>query len=307
MTHFPGVTTVVPTHDRPELMQRAVRSVLEQDYEGDVEVIVVFDACEPFDPPLDVPPGRKVRVMTNERSRGLAGARNTGILAASHDYVAFLDDDDHWLPGKLMAQMERFADAEPPVLVGSAMRVDDGRRLFDRLVPRERVRHQDLLRDRMAGLHSSTFVFRRDALLGPIGLVDEELPGSYGEDYDLLLRTSQVGSILVVNRPLVQVRWAGVGHSYFFGQWLAYAAGLEYLLGRHPGFRQDSRALGRICGQIAFARAAGGERRRALGWVGRSLNQDVRQKKAWLALGIALRLLPAGFVVSAVQRRGKGI
>jgi hypothetical protein len=298
---------VVPTHDRPELMQRAVRSVLEQDYEGDVEVIVVFDACEPFDPPLDVPPGRKVRVMTNERSRGLAGARNTGILAASHDYVAFLDDDDHWLPGKLMAQMERFADAEPPVLVGSAMRVDDGRRLFDRLVPRERVRHQDLLRDRMAGLHSSTFVFRRDALLGPIGLVDEELPGSYGEDYDLLLRTSQVGSILVVNRPLVQVRWAGVGHSYFFGQWLAYAAGLEYLLGRHPGVRQDNQALGRICGQIAFARAAGGEHRRALGWVGKSLNQDVRQKKAWLALGIALRLLPARFVVSAVQRRGKGI
>jgi len=302
---LPAVTAVVPTHNRPEMMQRAVQSILDQDYDADVEVIVVFDACEPFDPPVDVPARRKVRTVVNGRSRGLAGARNTGIDAASFDYVAFLDDDDYWLPGKLSAQMERFTEPEPPVLVGTAMMVDDGERTFDRLVPVEDVTYDALLRDRMAGLHSSTFVFDRAALTGPVGMVDESLPGGYGEDYDLLLRTAEVGRISVVNRPLVSVTWAG--QSYFFGRWGAYADGLEYLLARHPRFAEDRPSMARLCGQIAFARAAHGQRRAAWPWIARSLRNDVRELRSWLAAGIALRVLSAPWVVRQVQKRGKGI
>lgn len=307
----PAVTVVIPTHNRPQLMQRAAESVLEQHYAGEIEVVIVFDACDPFDPPVALPEGRKLRTTVNERSRGLAGARNTGILAASHDYVAFLDDDDYWLPGKLEAQMARFtaesADGsrETPVLVGSAIIVDDGSRTYERLVPMETVRHADLLRDKMAGLHSSTFVFRRSALLGPVGLVDEDLPGSYGEDYDMLLRTSLVAPVAVVNRPLVSVRWSG--QSYFFGKWGAYADGLEYLLENHPGFLEDDRAHSRLASQIAFSRAANGERATARRWAKRSLRHNPRNVKAWLALGIALRLLPAQGVIRVVQRMGKGI
>jgi glycosyltransferase involved in cell wall biosynthesis len=301
----PAVTAVVPTHNRPEMMRRAVQSIIDQDYDGDVEVIVVFDACEPFDPPVDVPSRRKVRTVVNSHSRGLAGARNTGIEAASYDYVAFLDDDDHWLPGKLSAQMQHFLEPSPPVLVGTAMVVDDGERTFDRLVPVDRVTHADLLRDRMAGLHSSTFVFDRAALCGPIGMVDEELPGGYGEDYDLLLRASKVGAIHVVNRPLVSVTWAG--QSYFFGKWALYADGLQYLLERHPEFAEDRASYGRLCGQIAFARAAARSPRAAWPWIGRSLRHDPRQLRSWLAAGISLGLLPAPWVVRQVQKRGKGI
>ena len=64
MTRFPPVTAVVPTHKRPELMQRAVESVLSQEYAGEIEVIVVFDACEPFEPPVVVPPSRTLRVVS---------------------------------------------------------------------------------------------------------------------------------------------------------------------------------------------------------------------------------------------------
>jgi glycosyltransferase involved in cell wall biosynthesis len=302
---LPAVTAVVPTHNRPEMMRRAVQSILDQDYDGDVEVVIVFDACEPFDPPLDIPSRRKVRTVVNSHSRGLAGARNTGIDAASFDYVAFLDDDDYWLQGKLSAQMRLFTEADPPLLVGTAMVVDDGQRTFDRLVPVEHVTHDALLRDRMAGLHSSTFVFDRAALTGPIGGVDEELPGGYGEDYDLLLRTAKVGAIRVVNRPLVSVTWAG--QSYFFGKWGLYADGLQYLLERHPEFDTDRASYGRICGQIAFARAANAERRAAWPWILRSLRHDPRQLRSWLAAGIALRITPAPWVIRQVQKRGKGI
>ncbi|MFT4082796.1 MAG: glycosyltransferase family 2 protein [Nocardioides sp.] len=301
----PAVTAVVPTHNRPELMRRAVQSVVDQDYAGEIEIIVVFDACTPQAPDVDLPAGRSLRIVANERSRGLAGARNTGIVAASHDYVAFLDDDDHWLPQKLTAQLAAFDQHPETVLVGTAAVFDDGTRQHVRAVPMDLVTHDALLRDRMAGLHSSTFVFRTEALRETLGLVDEDLPGSYGEDYDLLLRSSRIAPIPVVNEPLVNVAWSQ--SSYFFGKWGAYADGLEYLWREHPGFRQDRRADGRIASQIAFARAAQGERAEARGWVARAVRRDPTQVKAWLALAISLRLISTAPVVSLLQRLGKGI
>jgi glycosyltransferase involved in cell wall biosynthesis len=166
----PPVTAVVPTHRRPELMRRAVQSIVDQTYAGTIEIIVVFDACEPELPAVEPSPRRTLRAVTNERVRGLAGARNTGILAASHEFVAFLDDDDHWMPGKLEAQMAVF-EAHPEVgLVGTAMEVDDGRRTHQRPVPLTVVTHEDLVRDRIAGLHSSSFVFRRPVLVDTVGM-----------------------------------------------------------------------------------------------------------------------------------------
>ena len=305
MASPPGVSVVIPTHNRPELMTRALASVLEQGYEGPLEALVVFDACEPFRPNLAVPDNASVRLLENRRRRGLAGARNAGIEQASHPFVAFLDDDDYWLPGKLEAQMERFASEPETALVGTAMIVDSPDGTFERLVPHQVITHAQLLRDRMPGLHSSTFVFRKADLVDRIGMVDEDLPGSYGEDYDLLLRTAEVGDISVVNRPMVSVTWSG--QSYFFGQWSKYGDGLQYLLERHPGFHDDRRAVGRLTSQIAFARAAGGQRPEARRWAARSIRHDPRQVKAWLALAISLRLVSAERIIGVVQRLGRGI
>lgn len=303
MASMPAVTVVIPTHNRPEQMKRAVESALAQDYDGDIHVIVVFDAEDPYSPDVETPPQRSVATIVNERTRGLAGARNSGILAATTGFVAFLDDDDWWMPGKLTAQMPLFASGV--LLVGSAMVLDDGERQHERLVPVQEVTHAALLRDRMAGLHSSTFVFRREALLGQLGLVDENLPGSYGEDYDLLLRTSKLGRIAIVNRPMVSVTWSQ--NSYFFGKWGAYAEGLEYILNTHQGFAGDSKAYARLAGQIAFARASNGDSRLARRWARASVRRDLTQIKAWLALAISLRLLSATWVTRTVQRFGKGI
>lgn len=301
----PAVTAVIPTHNRPEQMKRALESVLQQDYDGQIEVVLVFDAEAPYLPDVNVPAGRTVIPIVNTRSRGLAGARNSGITAAHHDFVAFLDDDDWWMPGKLAAQMPLFEGRPDTLLVGTAMTLDDGEHRYERLIPVEKVTHLALLRDRMAGLHSSTFIFRRDALLGPLGLVDEDLPGSYGEDYDLLLRASDIGGIAVVNEPLVSVTWSQ--NSYFFGRWGAYAEGLEYLFRRHAGFAADRRAHARLAGQIAFARASNGDLRTARGWVWASVRRDPGQIKSWLALAISLRLMSADWVARTVQRLGKGI
>jgi len=299
------VTAVVPTHNRPDLMKRAVQSILDQTYEGDIEIVVVFDACEPRLPDVELPRNRTLRALVNERSRGLAGGRNTGILAASHDFVAFLDDDDYWMPEKLARQMRAFDAHEDAILVGTAMIVDDGERTHERLVPSETVTHHDLLHNRLAGLHSSSFVFRRHAFLGSLGLVDEQLPRSYGEDYDMLLRTAAIGPIVVVNEPLVGVTWKG--QSFFFGQWAVYAEALQYLLAKHPEFGSTRSAVGRIESQIAFALAASGQRGAGVDWAKKSIRHDPCQAKAYLAIAIALRLVTADRIARTAQRFGKGI
>ena len=301
----PPVTAVVPTHDRPEMMRRAVQSILDQEYGGDIEVIVVFDACEPVLPMVVLDAGRTLHGVVNERSRGLAGARNTGILAARHPLVAFLDDDDAWLPGKLATQVGAIEANPEASLVGTAMVVDDGTREHERLVGSDRVTHDMLLHDRLAGLHSSSFLFRRSALLGEIGLIDEELPRSYGEDYDILLRTSEVGDVHVVDQPLVRVTWQG--QSYFFGRWNDYADALEYLLAKHPDFGRSGRAIGRIESQIAFARASADRRQDGARWARRSLRHSPTQVKSYLALLIASRLVTTRQVTRVAARFGKGI
>ena len=301
----PAVTAVVPTHNRPELMRRAVQSIVDQDFAGPIEIIVVFDACEQRLPEIDLPDHRVLRGIANHRVRGLAGARNSGILAASHDFIAFLDDDDAWLPGKLDAQLAVFERHPEVGLVGTAMQVDDGRSTHERLAPQSVITHDDLVRDRIAGLHSSSFVFRRTVLIDEVGMIDEQLPGAYGEDYDVLLTVARLSPVRLVNRPLVSVRWSG--ESYFYGRWARYAEGLSYLLDKHPELRHDPDAFARIGSQIGFALAAAGSRKQARPWLWRALRHQRLNLRAWLGLLISVRLLSAPLVARIANLVGKGI
>lgn len=300
----PAVTAVIPTHNRPDLMRAAVVSVLEQDYVGDIEVIIVFDACPIEVPDLEIPAHRTVRGVENTRTRGLAGGRNTGILEAAHDYVAFLDDDDEWLPGKLSAQMPALLDEPGAFLVSSAMFVDDGTTSHERPAPGVRVTHDQLLADRIAALHSSSFVFQKDRLR-EIGMIDEDLPGSYGEDYDVLLRATQVAPVVVVNRPLISVRWTG--HSYFYGKWQMYADALRHLIGVHPELEKNPGNASRLKSQIGFALAAAGRRAESRPWSRAALKARWTNARAWLALAVSYRVVSANFVARTANRFGKGI
>jgi glycosyltransferase involved in cell wall biosynthesis len=112
---LPKVSVVIATRERPVLLHRAIRRVMEQTYAGEIELVIVFDQSEPHPIEVEIPAGRTLTVIRNtERSPGLAGARNTGVLATSGQYVAFCDDDDEWLPEKLTRQVAALAATPTP-------------------------------------------------------------------------------------------------------------------------------------------------------------------------------------------------
>ena len=106
VTNWPSVSAVIPTRDRPELLARAVRSVLGQRYPGPLECVVVFDQQAPRMPDVEVPEGRSIRTIENDHTPGLAGARNAGAASCRSELLAWCDDDDEWLPDKLQRQVE---------------------------------------------------------------------------------------------------------------------------------------------------------------------------------------------------------
>ncbi|NYG60264.1 glycosyltransferase involved in cell wall biosynthesis [Nocardioides daedukensis] len=299
------VSAVVPTRDRPIMVRRAIESILAQDHPGPIEVIVVFDGTEPDQSLVSTRPGRTVRVLGNARTPGLAGGRNTGILAARGNVIAFCDDDDHWLPGKLRAQLDALDDDPHAEFVTTAMTVDyDGRRT-DRLAGCDQVSHQQLISSRMAMLHSSTFVVRRDALVDDIGLVDETLPRSMAEDWDLLLRAARRRPIVHVDRPLVDVTWGAT--SYFADQWQIRNEARLWLLEHHPEISRDERGAALHFSKLAFGHAALGQRREAMRWSARAFRRNPREPRTVLALLVATRLVRWEFVVRMLNTRGRGI
>ncbi|WP_461172295.1 glycosyltransferase family 2 protein [Arthrobacter sp. Z1-9] len=304
-TEYPLVTVVIATCGRPELLRRALRSIQGQDYEGPVQIVVVFDGVD-IDPLADVPPNplRSVMTMRNARTPGLAGGRNTGIVAARGEYVAFCDDDDEWDPSKLHLQMRLWAAHPEAVALATGITIKTGAQSVER-VPPATVRMEDFLESRVTAIHPSSLLYRRDDLMSHIGLVDEDLPASYGEDYDLLLRASRYGPVMSVQEPLVTVHWDR--KSFFSGHWENIAAGLTYLLAKFPEFRTTRRGTARIAGQISFAHAAAGNPREAVTWARRALSRDAKQLRAYAALLVAVRLVSAPAILGAVERRGRGL
>jgi glycosyltransferase involved in cell wall biosynthesis len=299
----PIVSVVMATRNRPQLLRRAVASVFAQKDIQPIEVVLVYDGT-PVDELLDLDRGPHIlRAVNNSRTPGLAGARNTGILEATAPLIAFCDDDDEWKADKLRAQLPLFDDADV-VLAATGIEIHSAGGTHQRLSPAT-VTFDDLLRSRITELHPSSFVVRAEALRGALGLVDEALPASYGEDYDVLLRAAKVGRIVAVPEAHTIIHWDRT--SYFSEKWQGIADGLSYLLEKHPEFASSGEGQARIEGQIAFAHGALGDRPQARRWARRAIGHDVRQPRAYLALLVGMGVVSGERVVAALNKRGRGM
>ena len=195
----PRVSIVMPTRNRASLLPRALASVYTQTL-ADWELILVDDGSQDHTPALLAEAKNddaRVRTLRTE-GIGAAAARNRAIAVASAQYVAFLDDDDEWLPHKLERQLEVAAE---DVLVHTAFietRGPDAR--LAGLVDVERNTLRVLLRGNQLG--NSTVLAPRSALEA-VGGFDERLPRL--QDWDLWLRLAARLRFWLLPQPLVRI------------------------------------------------------------------------------------------------------
>jgi glycosyltransferase involved in cell wall biosynthesis len=100
----PSVSVVIPTYNRARVIGSAIGSVLDQSF-GDVEIIVVDDGSSDDSAAVLAAFGDRIRLI-RQPNRGVGAARNTGVRAATGNWIAFLDSDDQWNSGKLEKQLD---------------------------------------------------------------------------------------------------------------------------------------------------------------------------------------------------------
>jgi glycosyltransferase involved in cell wall biosynthesis len=203
----PAVSIVVPAYNTAPYIAETLSSVLAQTF-TDYEIIVINDGS-PDTPALEsaIHPFRDRIHYIVQDNRGLSGARNTGIAAASGEYIALLDSDDLWEPDYLDRQLEVMRnDPELAVVYPNARRFGDrmrsGRLFMDQFPSSGPVTFESLVQQECNVMVS--VLARRDVLIAA-GLFDDSLRSS--EDFDLWLRLVQGGWRIGYHRhPIVRSR-----------------------------------------------------------------------------------------------------
>lgn len=201
----PLVSVVIPTHNRPKLLERAVGSILDQTYDN-LELLVVDDASDEraeLESTFDFDSISAFEYIYLEENRGGAGARNVGLDAATGEYIAFLDDDDEWLPDKIERQVGLFETTSDDVgLVYTAVLQRDEMKDIEEVhfnpVPDEHLR--DLMLKQYIGTMSSVMI--RSAVLEQVDRLNEEFPCWH--DWEFYFRVSREFDFDTVNKPLVR-------------------------------------------------------------------------------------------------------
>lgn len=216
----PRVSVVIPAYERADVVGRAIDSALAQTM-ADLEVIVVDDGSSDGTRRVAAAyDDERVRSLAHDTNRGVSAARNTGVGAARGDYVAFLDSDDEWLPGKLERQLavleERgegwvgaYCDvATAGLSTAGRLATVVSEKLFRSRAPREGGRElaEALLSMQVFMGPGSTLLVER-AVLERAGEFDEGL--SIYEDWDLVLRVLAVGKLAYVDGPLALTHFTG--------------------------------------------------------------------------------------------------
>lgn len=197
---LPVVSVIIPTYNRAHLVRRAIHSVLAQTF-TDFELIIVDDASP--DNTRDVIASfqdARIRYTPLIKNSGLSIARNSGIAVAQGAYIAFLDDDDEWLPEKLSKQVQAFETKDPQVgacytWIKSVHETNQREQIIAPTY--EGFIFEDLLYSCFANVSS---LMVKAECLQKLGAFDSTFRGC--EDWDLLLRLAREYQFAVVPEVL---------------------------------------------------------------------------------------------------------
>lgn len=203
-----SISVIIPTHNRPESLSKAVRSILKQKTPPK-ELIVVDDGSEPpvspqifsvFKNSLDV------RLLRNEVSKGGNYARNKGIIEATGEWVAFLDDDDVFMPEKIEEVTRALSNHSSIGLLYHTAEIN---------LINEKIRYKSgvsnvsstqnplsalLIRNFIGG---TSMVVAKRRMLIELGGFDETMPAL--QDWEMWIRVTKAGKRLVyLNKALTK-------------------------------------------------------------------------------------------------------
>jgi glycosyltransferase involved in cell wall biosynthesis len=307
MLPIPPITVVIPCHNAAKYIAATLRSVLAQPA-CQLEVLVIDDGSTDGSADLVEQSFSQVRVL-RQANQGVAAARNHGIAQAGHEWIAFVDADDIWLPGKLQAQWSRLQDqpearmcytgwkvwptheVEPdPALMAQLSAQANSSDPPQRRGPSGWI-YPELLNDCV--VWTSTVLAQR-SLLQELAGFDASL--HVGEDYDLWLRASRITPIVRVDVPFALYRLHAAnltkrvpGRNYK-GEVVERALqrwGMSSPDGRRADEAKVKRGLARSWADFAGATLLAGNAGAALGAAARSLKTSPRQMLAWQVLAKA--------------------
>src|SRR5690625_1266873 len=195
------ISVVIPTHNRGDLIGRAIESVLNQTYK-DIEIVIVSDGST--DDTEDVVKKyqkkyNNIQLINVHPNKGANNARNEGIKASKGEYLAFLDDDDNWELDKLESQIKVFEKDQTIGLVYTGINI---------IYVNENVKYnslsgyrgdlsKEILIRNIIGATSSVMI--KKEVLDKSGYFDIEMPAK--QDYDLWIRACQHAKVDFVAEP----------------------------------------------------------------------------------------------------------
>jgi len=192
-----GISVIIPTYNRQKYIAEAIQSVLNQKYDGKLEIIISDDGST--DKTLEIAKffGNKVHILRKGKdclSQGVSSTRNRGLKAATQPYISFLDSDDFYLPDHL-SQMASVLENSPNLDFAFCrileLKEENGTRLFKKWT------HQHITKNDIKNpvvsrgfvVHTNSFLFRK-SVFDIVGSFNESY--SNGEDSDLWMRISEV-------------------------------------------------------------------------------------------------------------------
>lgn len=208
----PLVSVIIPTYNRAKYHRQCIESALSQDYPN-FEVIVVDNGST--DDTLEILAffGNKIKCLKEEK-RGISAARNKGLRAAQGEFIAFLDSDDFYLPGKLSLSAKQLWEDRSVAMVYTDYILVDSKNRPIRTVKKNHPQPEKLIWTFLEGFSivPSTTLLRKKCL-EKAGYFDETL--KYATDTGLWFRMLKAGYRFgYIPKPLTAYRWHTENHSH---------------------------------------------------------------------------------------------
>jgi glycosyltransferase involved in cell wall biosynthesis len=298
----PAATIVIPTHNRPQLVRRAVASALAQTV-ADVEVVVVDDgSAEPVEL---ADPDPRLRLFRNQRPLGVSAARNVGLEHARGRWTTFLDDDDELLPDMVEASLEAAGRSRLPAPVAVLSGVEDlspDGAVIRVCEPIAVPRGGDLFGHRFQQTYTqqTNSLFAPTEVLRAIGGWDDAIKGL--EDDDLLLRLIRVCSIEAL--PRVTYRLRGHDGPRLHRDPVAMIEGMRTTMARYPEvYARYPQVRAKYLAMMSRLYLEDGQHWRGLAMALTALRHDPRRPHALQQVAASLMGRDAYQLVRRVRRR----